>query len=234
MPRSGTTLVEQILAAHSGVRADGERTALFEYVRELAGDDPEARWPEVLATLGRERFAALAERYLEGAEASGARRITDKMPANFLNLGLAELLLPGARVVYCRRDPMDTGLSCYRQNFRSEGMAFARRLEHIAVYQQACLRLMAHWRAVSKLPIHVVDYESLVADFEPQVRALLGFVGLPWEAACLHPERHHRVVATASYEQVRRPVYATSVGGWRRYERELEPLRAALAAPWGG
>ena len=137
MPRSGTTLVEQILAAHGGIRADGERTALFEYVRELSGGDPEARWPETLAAVSADRLTALARRYLEGVAASGALRITDKMPANFLNLGLAELLLPGARVVYCRRDPLDTGLSCYCQNFRSEGMAFTRRLAHIALYQQA-------------------------------------------------------------------------------------------------
>jgi tetratricopeptide (TPR) repeat protein len=232
MPRSGTTLVEQILAAHSGVRADGERTALFEYVREFSGGDPESNWPETLTGVTSARLTALAERYLAGVETAGVELITDKMPANFLNLGLAELLLPRARVVYCRRDPMDAGLSCYRQNFRSGGMAFARRLEHIALYQQACLRLMDHWQNVSGLPIHVIDYEALVTDFEGGARALLAFLGLPWEAACLRPDRHRRVVVTASYEQVRRPVYTTSVGRWRDYEDELAPLRSALESPW--
>ena len=234
MPRSGTTLVEQILAAHGAVRADGERTDLFDFVRELSAGDPAANWPETLAEVPRGRLAGLARRYLGDAAAPGVVRVTDKLPANFLNLGLAELLLPGARVVYCRRDPLDIGLSCYRQNFRSEGMDFARRLEDIALYQQGCQRLMAHWQAVSGLPIHVVDYEALVTGLEAGVRDLLAFLDLPWEPACLHPERQRRVVMTASYEQVRRPVYATSIGRWRDYEEALAPLRAALAAPWPG
>jgi tetratricopeptide (TPR) repeat protein len=235
MPRSGTSLVEQALAAHSRVHAAGERTALFDAVRTLAAGNPGANWPEILGDVAPATLTGLARRYLAegGADGGdGADRITDKMPANFLNLGLAALMLPGARVVYCRRDPLDVGLSCFRQNFLSEGMAFARRLEDIALYQQGCLRLMAHWQSVSVLPIHVVDYESLVEDFEAGLRGLLEFLDLPWEPACLRPDLSERVVATASYDQVRRPVYGSSVGRWRDYERELAPLRAALASDW--
>jgi hypothetical protein len=113
-------------------------------------------------------------------------------------------------------------------------MAFARRLDDIALYQLGCERLMAHWRRVLGLPVHTVDYESLVGDFDAGIGSLLNFLGLSIEPACLRPDLSRRVVATASYDQVRRPVYSTSVGRWRRYERELAPLRSALAAGWPG
>jgi tetratricopeptide (TPR) repeat protein len=235
MPRSGTSLVEQALGAHSRAWAGGERTDLFNFVRELAGGDPGANWPGALNAVTPDRLDELAGRYLDRIPGGGPDapvRATDKMPANFLNLGLAALLLPGARIVWCRRDPLDTGLSCYRQNFLSEGMDFARRLEHIALYQLGCQRLMAHWRQVLGLPVHAVDYEALVGDFDAGVGALLDFLELSVEPACLRPDLSRRVVATASYDQVRRPVYASSVGRWRRYERELAPLTAALAAGW--
>lgn len=232
MPRSGTSLVEQIFASHSRVLAGGERTELFAFVRALCDGDT-GRWPEVVASIGPARLAEFAGRYLSVPGARDALRMTDKMPANFLNLGLAALLFPKARVIWCRRDPLDTGLSCYCQNFLSEGMAFARRLEDIGLYQQGCLRAMAHWLDVLPLPIHVVDYEQLVGDFEAGARRLVAFAGLDWEAACLRPDQSERVVATASYAQVRRPVYASSVGKSRNYARELEPLRQSLAAPWG-
>lgn len=232
MPRSGTTLVEQMLAAHSEVRAGGERTALFEYVRELARRDAEQYWPEILCRTSSAHLDELATHYL--TEVSGGRRVTDKMPANFLNLGLINLLFPSARVVYCRRNPMDVGLSCYRTHFQSRGMAFTCRLENIALYQQGCQRLMAHWAKVLDIRIHTIDYESLVSEFKASTRALLRFLDLPWETACLHPEQVQRLVPTASHEQVRRPVYQSSVGGWHRYRRELEPLRTALDSPWDG
>lgn len=231
MPRSGTSLVEQMFASHSRVLAGGERTELFAFVRELCDGDT-GRWPDAVASQPPGRLAALATRYLAVPGAGDALRMTDKMPANFLNLGLAALLFPNARVIWCRRDPLDTGLSCYCQNFLSEGMAFARRLEDIGLYQQGCLRLMNHWLDALPLPIQIVDYEELVNDFEAGARRLVAFAGLDWEAACLRPDRSDRVVATASYAQVRRPVYASSVGKSRRYERELAPLSQSLAAPW--
>ena len=140
--------------------------------------------------------------------------------------------IPGARVIWCRRDPMDTGLSCFQQNFRSEGMDFARDLGHIGLYQQGCRRLMEHWQRHLSLPIHAVDYERVIEDPEGQVRALLAFAGLDWHEACLDFHRSGRLVRTASYEQVRRPIYGTSIGRWRHYEPWLGPLAAALATPW--
>lgn len=233
MPRSGTSLVEQILAAHPRVAAMGERRDLFEAVRQLSGGEPGARWPGCLTETPPGALADLADSYL-AAMPGDADRVTDKMPANFLNLGLVQCLLPAARVVYCRRDPMDTGLSCFAQNFRSGGMAFARRLEHIGLYQQGCWRLMAHWKAVLDLPMHALDYETLVREPEASVRDLLTFLGLEWHDACLRPHETARPVETASYHQVRQPIYRASVGRWRHYEARLRPLAEALVRPWPG
>lgn len=230
MPRSGTTLVEQVLAAHPKIQASGERTMLFDCVRELAEGDPEKNWPEILERTPRSRLAELSTVYLTGVE--GGERLTDKLPANFLNLGLINLLFPNAKVIFCRRDPLDVGLSCYRHHFLSPGMSFACKLENIAAYQQGCTRLMGHWSRVLDLSIFTIDYELLATDPEPSIRALIKFLELPWEDACLHPDRVNRLITTASYEQVRHPFYSSSVGAWRRYSQELEPLRAALELPW--
>ena len=230
VPRSGTTLVEHVLAAHSDVIAGGERTIMFDIVRELSRDNPDRFWPQALTSVSGQHLARLAARYL--SPVGEALRKTDKLTANFLNLGLIRLLFPRAKVVYCRRNPMDTGLSCYRQNFRSAGMAFASRLEDIGLYQRGCRKLMSHWQSVIDLPVHVVEYEAFVTDFEEQARALVDFVGLPWQSQCLHPERVTRMVTTASYHQVRRSVNPDSVGSWRCYAVELEALRLALDAPW--
>ena len=234
MPRSGTSLVEQILGSHPGVEAGGERTDIYRIPRRLAGGQVSTRWPECLLDVTAETLGQLADEYLRAAPgwARTPARITDKLPANYLNLGLIQLLLPGARVIWCRRDPMDTGLSCFQQNFRSEGLDFARDLGHIGLQQQGCRRLMEHWQRELSLPIHAVDYEQVIEDPEGQVRQLLAFVGLDWDEACLDFHRSRRVIRTASYEQVRQPIYNSSIGRWRHYEPWLAPLAAALEAPW--
>lgn len=234
MPRSGTSLIEQILGSHPRVEAGGERTDIYRMPRGLSGGQVAERWPECLLAVGVETLEELADAYLRSAPGWGRApaRITDKLPANYLNLGLIQLLLPGARVIWCRRDPMDTGLSCFQQNFRSEGMDFARDLAHIGLQQQGCRRLMEHWQRTLSLPIHGVDYEQVIGDPEGQVRQLLAFVGLDWDDACLNFHRSRRVIRTASYEQVRQPLYRSSIGRWRHYEPWLAPLAAALEAPW--
>jgi Flp pilus assembly protein TadD len=232
MPRSGTSLVEQILGSHSQVLPCGERRDFYRLPRRLSQGMPGAHWPECLAETSREQLAAAADAYIETAGPVGDRRITDKLPANFLNLGLVQLIFPRARVIYCRRDPMDTGLSCYQQDFQSAGMDFARRLDHIGLYQQGCSRLMEHWKSALELPIYTVDYEALVSSPESQVRQLVEFMGLDWEDACLQFHRNERIVRTASSGQVRQPIYSSSVGRWRRYENFLQPLRFALEARW--
>jgi Flp pilus assembly protein TadD len=234
MPRSGTSLVEQMLGAHSRVLACGERTDLYQLPRRLSGGRAAQRWPGCLADMDSALLSRAAAEYLEGCPTAErtATRVTDKLPANFLNLGLVQLMFPSARVIYCRRDPMDTGLSCFQQDFRSPGMGFARDLAFIGLYQRACLRLMEHWQAVLDLAIYTVEYEDLVSAPESGARAMIEYLGLEWEDACLRFHESGRVVRTASYDQVRRPVYVSSVGRWRRYDEWLGPLREALAAPW--
>jgi hypothetical protein len=236
MPRSGTSMVEQILGRHSLVRPCGERRDIYRLPRRLSGGDPERLWPEILARTDARTLDDIAREYIETGRGQDrrCRRITDKLPGNYVNLGLIQLLFPHARVVYCRRDPLDTGLSCFQQNFRSKGMEFARDLRHIGLRQQGCWRLMEHWSEVLSLPILTMDYEQTVTDPEGCARRLLDFLGLGWEPACVDFHLSDRLVKTASYEQVQRPIYRSSIGRWRHYETWLGPLREALAAPWAG
>ena len=175
---------------------------------------------------------ALSRAYLQRLDqlAPEARRVTDKMWQNFEFLGLAELVLPGARVVHCVRDPMDVGLSCFFQHFFGQGVAFSYDLAHIGAYHRQYRRTMDHWRRVLSLPMHTVRYEELVASPETRTRALLEFLDLPWDDACLRFHETARPVRTASYAQVRRPIYRASVGRHRHYARWLAPLARALGA----
>lgn len=234
MPRSGTSLVEQILGCHTRVHACGERTDLYRLPRQLSGGSPAAKWPECLAELEPKVLERSARDYLEREIdiPAGTLRATDKLPANLLNLGFLQLLFPKARVIYCRRDPMDVGLSCFQQDFESRGMDFARDLSHIGLYQQGCQRLMEHWGQVLDLGMQIVDYETLVADPERHIRALVSFLDLDWEDDCLRFHQSDRVVRTASHAQVRRPVYDFSIGRWRRYQEWLGPLRESLETAW--
>jgi tetratricopeptide (TPR) repeat protein len=220
MPRSGTSLVEQILASHSRVHAGGERLDLPRVAAELARDACAVEaYPRGLLSLEGGMLDRAADRYRElyGAVSPGAAVTTDKLPANFLHLGLIELLMPNARVIHCRRHPLDTMVSIYFQNFHPHSQPFASDLAHIAAYFEQYERLMAHWRSALELPLFELDYEQLVAEQEPVTRQLLEFLGLPWEAGCLRFFDTRREVTTASYAQVRRPVYSTSVGRHQRY-----------------
>ena len=230
MPRSGTTLLEQILAAHPAVAAGGERDDLQLIAGALGGwlqrDEP---FPGVAAHLGVETARSLETHYRNRLEKAfpGGGRVTDKLPSNYLRLGLVAAVAPGTRVVHLRRDPMDTGLSCYFTHF-GRGQSFACDLTHIGHAYREYTRLMDHWRAVRPLPMLELTYEDLVADPETRVRQLLAFLELPWDPACLEFHRQEAAVRTASLWQVRQPLYASSVGRWRRYARHLEPLRRAL------
>jgi Sulfotransferase family len=235
MPRSGTTLTEQILAAHPEVFGAGELPALQRVVGLVpAMTGKAAPWPECAARLGQGGVDTLAARYLSEVTrlAPGAARITDKMPQNFLSLGLVALLFPEARVIHCTRDPVDTCLSCYFQGF-TQGHGYAFDLATLGAYYRHYRRLMDHWNAVLDIP--VIDmpvmemrYEAMVADQEAESRRLVDFAGLDWDDACLRFFASDRLAHTASYDQVRRPVYKGSVGRWRRYAAHLGPLLAAL------
>jgi hypothetical protein len=229
MPRSGTSLTEQILASHPAVLAGGERSELGLLALATAGDGLE--YPESVARLSREQLEAMGRHYLDavGRPGSAARRITDKMWQNFEYLGLAQLMLPGARVIHCVRDPLDCGLSCFFQHFFGSGVAFSYDLGHIGAYMVEYRRIMDHWRSVLSLPMFELRYESLVSEPEATIRRLLAFLDLPWDPACLDFHQSARQVRTASFEQVRRPLYRSSVGRHRPYERWLGPLRESLA-----
>ena len=230
LPRSGSTLIEQILSSHSQVEGTHELPELSKTARATAESrTDQLSYPETVPGLAPERLAALGEHYLESTRRhrSGAPHFTDKMPNNFAHVGLISLILPNAKVINARRHPLDSCLGSYKQLF-ARGQPFTYDLYELGEYYLQYDRLMAHWHAV--LPGRVLDvqYEDVVADLEGQVRRMLDFCGLPFEDACLRYHENPRAVKTASSEQVRRPVYASSLHRWRRYEAELEPLLEVL------
>lgn len=225
MPRSGSTLVEQILVSHSAVVGRGESRNLERMAqaltRELAGHAM-ADWP-----------AAAVRRYADAHVARlavlavGAARVVDKMPDNVFGIGLGAALFPGARVLLCQRDLRDVCVSCFFQRF-ADPQVFSVDLADCARRAIEVRRLMAHWRAVLPVPMLDVAYEALVGEPEVESRRLVGFLGLEWEAACLEFHRTERPVLTASSWQVRQPIYAGSVGRWRNYARHLDGMLAIL------
>ncbi|THD80704.1 MAG: sulfotransferase family protein [Phenylobacterium sp.] len=220
-PRSGSTLIEQILASHPEVQGLGE-TAILPGL--LAGRYPPG--PRVPAAKLRD----LAERYLAAAKDRGwnaAPRFIDKTLENYLHVGLIQLIFPRAVILHSVRDPMDTGLSCYRQLFAS-GNETLYDLAGIGAEYRRYREVMDHWRAVLPGRVVEVDHEALVADPEAAIPALVAAAGLPWDPATLRFFERDGAVATASASQVRRPIFQGSVQRWRRYEAELAPLKAAL------
>jgi Flp pilus assembly protein TadD len=227
MPRSGTSLVEQILASHPQIVGAGEVPDIMNMPATLDRMCvPGAGYPECLAGRSVADMDQLARSYDDtlARVAPEAERVTDKMPHNFLYLGLVNLLLPEARVIHIRRDPVDTCLSNYFQDFASDFLAYSNDLTHLGRHYREYERLMAHWRKVLDLPLLEVQYEELVADQERVSRQMIDFIGLQWDDACLDFHNTKRTVSTASYAQVRNPMYNKSVQRWRRYEKHLGPL----------
>ena len=237
MPRSGTSLVEQILDCHPAVFGAGELSDIGRLIEDLgAASGKDGEDLDDLAAVDQGAFdqAALdaaAAQHLDRLRALGgeALRVTDKMPYNFQHLPLISLLFPRARVIHCVRDPLDTCLSCYFQNF-ARGNFHAFDLRHVGLFHVHYQRLMRHWRAVLDIPMLEVRYEEHVAEPERVAREMLDFLGLEWDPRCLRFHESKRVVKTASRDQVRRPIYTRSAGRWRHYEHHLGPLKEALAA----
>lgn len=226
MPRSGTTLTEQIIASHPDAAGAGELKAFADLLNLHATIDADMGRVTLPSDAGAGR---IVEGYLAALteEREDALRVTDKMPFNFLNLGMIQLLFPNATIIHCRRDPMDICLSCFCQNF-TDGMAFSLRLETLGFYYRLYDDLMRHWRAVLPNPILEVDYERVTGQPEEVIRQIIDFCGLPWDDSCLAPHETRRQVNTASIWQVRQPIYRSSVAKWKKYERHLGPLKAAL------
>ncbi len=230
MPRSGTSLVEQILASHPTVYGGGEMAVLGEAAKELAGPRGlfEGYHRGVLA-LDKPATRRLAERYLEAMKkfSGGKAHLIDKLPANFLYAGLAALLVPGLKVIHCRRHPLDVCLSIYFQAF-GFGNDYACDLSHIAAYYRDYDRLMKHWHRVLPGGLIEVAYEDLVTSPEPESRRLVSACGLPWDDRCLRYYETRRSVQTASKWQVRQPIYTRAMGRWKNYEGFLDELKNEL------
>lgn len=221
MPRSGTSLIEQILASHPDVYGAGELTILPDLVKNL-GPTPTG---DALAQLGQRYGQKLS------AIAPNARHIVDKMPMNFLHAGLIHLALPRAKFIHVQRDALDTCFSCYSLMFAGD-LPFTYDLGELGRYYRGYEKLMAHWQDV--LPagtILDIPYEDVITDLEGQARRLIAHCGLDWDARCLNFHENKRAVSTASLYQVRQPIYRTSVGKAKAYERWLTPLTAALEGP---
>src|SRR6056297_289611 len=236
LPRSGSTLIEQILASHSQVEGTAELPYLGRGATNLNRNRADGvNYPQAVRELKGPNFEALGRRYLEHASlhrVEGLPRFIDKMPNNFPNVGFAHLILPRAKIIDARRHPMDSCLSCYRQLF-ARGQTFTYDLTEIGEYFLQYQRMMDHWHAVLPGRVLTVQYEELVSDFDNQVRRLLDYCELPWEDACLNFHETERPVRTASSEQVRQPIYQDAVGYWRRYECHLDELAEVLAPVLG-
>jgi tetratricopeptide (TPR) repeat protein len=233
LPRSGSTLLEQILASHSQVEGTMELPDITSMARALtwsANEGETAKYPDVLAKLPPERWRSLGEEYLASTRIHrrrGTPFFIDKMPNNFAHLGLIHLALPNAKIIDARRHPLACCFSGFKQHF-AEGQNFSYSLTDIGQYYRDYVEFMAHFDSVLPGRVHRVFYESLVEDTESEVRRLLDYCGLPFESSCLRFYENSRAVRTASSEQVRRPIFLDGVGQWRHFEEWLEPIKRAV------
>jgi predicted Zn-dependent protease len=232
LPRAGSTLIEQILASHSAIEGTMELPDMLVLARRLGGRTKDAvmTYLQALPQLSQEASQSLGAEYLERTRVqrkSGRPFFIDKMPNNFHHIGLIHLILPNAKIIDARRHPLGCCLSNFKQHY-AHGQAFAYNLTEIGAYYRDYVELMAHYDAVLPGRIHRVFHEGLVADPERETRALLDYLGLPFEESCLRFYETERAVRTASSEQVRQPIFTEGVEHWRNYEEWLGPLTAAL------
>lgn len=233
LPRSGSTLVEQILASHSWVEGTMELPDLIVMARRLGGKTArrvDSTYPESLADLSPEDLKALGEEFIERTRIQRKTDkpfFIDKMPNNFAHTGLIHLILPNAKIIDARRHPLGCCFSGFKQHF-ARGQGFSYDLTDIGRYYADYVDLMAHFDAVLPGRVHRVIYERMIADPEAEIRALLEHCGLPFEEACLSPHENDRAVRTASSEQVRRPIFKDAVEHWQKFESHLGPLKQAL------
>lgn len=231
MPRSGTTLIEQILSAHPDVHAYGELTEIPSIAKRLrARSGSIQRWPEAAVSVGSDAIGRVAGEYLDALSdryESSASRFVDKAPMNFFHLGLISIMFSNARFIWCKRDPRDICLSIYAENF-SLNHKYATDLKSLGSYYRQHARLMRHWGRVLAGRIYAVEYEDVVADPECASRRLLDALDLPWNSNCLRFHENDRAVSTPSRWQVRAPIYRSAVSRWERYRAHLTPLYEGL------
>ncbi len=234
MPRSGTTLIEQIIASHPMVHGAGELMTFNDVILGVHGPDGlTIPYPDFVPSLDASGLRQIGAGYVAKARAlaSGAERVTDKMPSNYYFAGLIHLALPNAKIIHSVRDPVDTCISCFSKLFSAE-QNHTYDLAELGRYYQRYARLMAHWhRVLPAQAILDVRYEDVVGDLEGQARRIVAYCGLPWDERCLSFHETERPVRTASATQVRQPIYTGAIGRWRRYAEDLAPLLAALERP---
>lgn len=232
LPRSGSTLLEQILASHSQVEGTGELPYIVMMSEALAGPHADGKkYPQVLADMTAAQLASLGKSYVYHAKANrkyDLARFTDKMPANFAHVGLIHLALPNAKIIDARRHPLDTCIGNYRQLF-AQGKNQSYDLNEFAEYLLEYIRVMTHWDEVLPGRVLKVQYEDVVDDVEAQTKRMLDFCDLPWEDACLDFYESSRPVNTASADQVRVPIYGDAVGFWKNYDSRLADVKEILA-----
>jgi hypothetical protein len=232
MPRSGSTLIEQILASHSRVEGTGELPYILMMTSSLvASKAGTLNYTELIDELDAAGLTRLGENYLGNAAShrvEGTPYFTDKMPANFPHAGFIRMILPHAKIIDARRDPLATCVANYRQLF-AQGKNQSYNLVELGEYYLEYVKMMEHWDAVMPGAVLRVRYEDVVADLETQVRRVLDYCGLPFESACVEYHKSGRLVNTASAEQVREPIYRDAVSYWKNYEPYLDELREVLA-----
>jgi hypothetical protein len=232
MPRAGSTLIEQILASHPQIEGTSELPDIPNIVRRLTRRYGEGQnvYPDCLAELDRDALSELGSEYIERSRVhrkTEAPFFVDKMPNNWMQVGLIRLILPNAKIIDARRHPLDCCFSNFKQHF-ARGQGFTYSLEELGRYYRDYVRLMQHFDAVLPGRIHRVIHEALLEDPESEVRRMLDCLGLPFDPACLRFHENRRAVRTASSEQVRRPINKEGVGQWQPFEPWLEPLKTAL------
>ena len=232
MPRSGTSLVEQILSCHEQIFGAGELQFMQELVASLKTNNPAPSKSHAgrFKNLDQQQIGQMTQQYLTRLQAlqPDARRILDKLPGNYLRLGIILTIFPQARIIHCKREPMDTCWSCYTQNF-GQGLNFTNDLENIGHAYRGYLRLMAHWQEIFSNNILDLEYEALLDDPETESRRLLEHCGLEWDPEVLNFTDRQHPVSTASLWQVRQPLYKTAIGRWKIYQQHLKPLQKILS-----
>lgn len=230
MPRSGTTLTEQIMDMHSQIHGAGELATINEMVSSLHQRfSLKQPYPYNLSELSAHHFNELARQYISVAkmDSEPVACVTDKMPSNCGHLGFIELIMPCAKVIHCRRHPLDTCLSAYFQNF-GNAHQYSRNLKHLAQMYRIYMSMVDMWDGITSLPIKELRYEDMVREQEASSRNIISFCNLEWEDACLAFNESKRDVKTCSYSQVRKPMYSTSISKWKNYEKHIVPLISEL------
>jgi hypothetical protein len=231
LPRSGMSLVEQIIASHPQAYGAGEIPDILAIARSITAQTGSMYvYPDSVADITPEIADRLAGRYLARLTELGgaAERVTNKMLEQYEQVGLIWMLLPGARIIHVRRDPLDNCVSCFTRYLNSRTMPYVTSLEHLGLVHRQHERLMDHWKQTLDLPMLTVQYEELVADQERITRQIIDFLGLPWGDRCLRYWETKRTVMTLSFDQVDKPIFSSSIDRWKNYEKYLGPLKSAL------